>query len=144
MRFGIFALPTYFAETDGSVDQFYQHVLALMEDAESLGFHSGWCNEHHFHPYGGMIPAPPVLLAALAARTSRLRLGTSVALLPLHHPLRAERHIEPATLVLEIVIDPLGGTWKYGRAQHQKLAVGQTRQQCVDADFPSTHVRASA
>jgi len=89
LKFGVFALPTYFAETDGSIDQFYQHVLALMEDAERLGFHSGWCNEHHFHPYGGMIPAPPVLLAALAARTSRLRLGTSVALLPLHHPLHS-------------------------------------------------------
>ena len=34
-----------------------------------------------------MIPAPQVLLATLAAKTTRLRLGTSVALLPLHHPL---------------------------------------------------------
>jgi len=89
VKFGIFSLPTYFAETDGSIQQFYQHVLQLMVDAEGLGFDSAWCNEHHFHPYGGMIPAPPVLLAAVAARTTRLRLGTSVALLPLHHPLHS-------------------------------------------------------
>jgi natural product biosynthesis luciferase-like monooxygenase protein len=89
MRFGIFALPTYFAESDGSLAEFYQHILALLTEAETLGFDSAWVNEHHFHAYGGMIPSPPVLLAALARRTSRLRLGTSVSLLPLHHPLEA-------------------------------------------------------
>jgi natural product biosynthesis luciferase-like monooxygenase protein len=87
MRFGIFSLPTYFAETDGSLSQFYQHILQLLTDSERLGFDIAWCNEHHFHEYGGMIPAPSVLLAAVAARTSRIRLGTSVALLPLHNPL---------------------------------------------------------
>src|ERR687894_1515162 len=89
MRFGIFALPTYFAESDGTLAAFYQHVLTLLADAERLGFDSAWVNEHHFHAYGGMIPAPPVLLAALAQRTSTIRIGTSVALLPLHHPLEA-------------------------------------------------------
>ncbi len=89
MRFGIFALPTYFAESDGSLAEFYQHILGLLTEAEALGFDSAWVNEHHFHAYGGMIPSPPVLLAALARRTSRIRLGTSVALLPLHHPLEA-------------------------------------------------------
>ncbi len=89
MKFGIFALPTYFAETDGPLAAFYQHILGLLQRAETLGFDSAWVNEHHFHPYGGMIPSPPVLLAALATRTSRIRIGTSVALLPLHHPLEA-------------------------------------------------------
>jgi natural product biosynthesis luciferase-like monooxygenase protein len=69
------------------VNDFYQRILQLLEDSERLGFDAAWANEHHFHPYGGMIPFPPVLLGALAARTSRIRLGTSVALLPLHHPL---------------------------------------------------------
>src|SRR5688572_21538137 len=88
MRFGIFSLPTYFPEVDGSLTDFYRHVLSLLVDSEELGFDVAWCNEHHFHPYGGMIPLPAVLLAAVAARTSRIRLGTSVALVALHHPLQ--------------------------------------------------------
>lgn len=87
MKFGIFSLPTYFPETDGSLTEFYDRILQMMRASERLGFDMAWFNEHHFHPYGGMIPAPPVLMAAVAAQTERIRLGTSVALLPLHHPL---------------------------------------------------------
>jgi natural product biosynthesis luciferase-like monooxygenase protein len=88
VKFGIFSLPTYFPDVDGSIKDFYRRIFALLEDSEALGFDVAWANEHHFHPFGGMIPLPAVLLAAVAARTSRIRLGTSVALLPLHHPLQ--------------------------------------------------------
>src|SRR4029434_365647 len=50
-----------------------------------LGYHSVWIAEHHFNDYG-LCPAPPVLAAFLAARTTRLRFGMGVSLLPLHHP----------------------------------------------------------
>src|SRR5690242_1964402 len=80
VKFGIFSLPTYFPEVDGNLQDFYQHVLLMLRDAERLGFEHAWVNEHHFHRYGGMIPAPAVLLSAVAAQTSRIRLGTSVAL----------------------------------------------------------------
>ncbi len=53
MRFGIFSLPTYFPETDGTIQQFYQHIIGLLGDAERLGFDIAWCNEHHFHPTAG-------------------------------------------------------------------------------------------
>jgi alkanesulfonate monooxygenase SsuD/methylene tetrahydromethanopterin reductase-like flavin-dependent oxidoreductase (luciferase family) len=53
--------------------------------AEPLGYHSAWFAEHHFNDYG-LCPAPPVLASFVAARTTTLRLGMGVSLLPLHHP----------------------------------------------------------
>ncbi|HEX6512691.1 MAG TPA: LLM class flavin-dependent oxidoreductase [Chloroflexota bacterium] len=99
MKFGIFSLPTYYGETDGSINDFYRRILDMLEEAERRGFSSAWANEHHFHPYGGMIPFPPVLLAAVAARTRRIRVGTSVALLPLYNPL----HIAESYAMLDQV-----------------------------------------
>jgi alkanesulfonate monooxygenase SsuD/methylene tetrahydromethanopterin reductase-like flavin-dependent oxidoreductase (luciferase family) len=107
VKFGIFALPTYFAETDGSINDFYQRILSLLEDSERLGFDLAWANEHHFHPYGGMIPFPPVLLAAVAARTTRIRLGTSVTLPPLYHPL----HVAESYAMLDQIS---GGRLEFG------------------------------
>src|SRR5262245_27201942 len=46
-------------------------------------------NEHHFLGYGGLVANPAVLLAAAAARTSRIRLGPCIAILPLRHPLQS-------------------------------------------------------
>ena len=55
--------------------------------ARSWASNSLWANEHHFDAYGGIIPSPPILLSALAQRTKRVRLGTSVVVLPLHNPI---------------------------------------------------------
>ena len=54
--------------------------------AESLGFDSVWLGEHH--ACDTVLAAPPVVLAAIAARTSRIRLGTVVTLLANLDPLR--------------------------------------------------------
>jgi alkanesulfonate monooxygenase SsuD/methylene tetrahydromethanopterin reductase-like flavin-dependent oxidoreductase (luciferase family) len=54
--------------------------------AEQLGFDSLWLGEHHFCDY--VRSAPPVVLAAIAARTERLRLGTGVTLLANLDPVR--------------------------------------------------------
>ena len=54
--------------------------------AEALGFDSVWLGEHHFCDY--VLAAPPVVLAAIAARTTRLRLGTGVTLLANLDPVR--------------------------------------------------------
>ena len=63
----------------------YDSALAQMLEAEGLGYQSVWIAEHHFNDYG-LCPAPPVLASFIAARTTTLRLGMGVSLLPLHHP----------------------------------------------------------
>lgn len=71
---------------DGYVD-YYRECLAEIELADELGYDAVWLSEHHLTP-DGLSPAPLVLAAAIAARTRRIRIGTSVLVLPLHHPLR--------------------------------------------------------
>lgn len=53
--------------------------------AEQLGFHRFWVAEHHGVP-GIASGAPPVLLAAIGAHTSRIRLGSGGVMLPNHQP----------------------------------------------------------
>lgn len=55
--------------------------------AEELGYDSVWLTEHHYADYG-LASAPSVLLATLAARTRRIRIGIAVYVIPFHHPLR--------------------------------------------------------
>lgn len=87
MKFGHFCLPTYFADTDGTVGEFTRRFIDFLVESEAAGFDSLWANEHHFDAYGGIVPSPPILLAALAQRTKRVRLGSSIIVLPLHNPL---------------------------------------------------------
>jgi natural product biosynthesis luciferase-like monooxygenase protein len=87
MDFSLFALPTFYRETDGPVGDYYRRLVDFLVSAEELGYDAVWANEHHYHPYGGLVPAPAVLLSAIAQRTRRMRLGTSVVVLPLHNPI---------------------------------------------------------
>jgi alkanesulfonate monooxygenase SsuD/methylene tetrahydromethanopterin reductase-like flavin-dependent oxidoreductase (luciferase family) len=75
-----------------------QHVgrtLELIEEAERLGAAAVFLGEHHLTP-DGYLPQPLTFAAAVAARTNRVRVGTSVVIAGLRHPL----HIaEEAALV---------------------------------------------
>jgi alkanesulfonate monooxygenase SsuD/methylene tetrahydromethanopterin reductase-like flavin-dependent oxidoreductase (luciferase family) len=74
-------------------------VLTTADLTETLGFDGIWLAERHFSPPGGAalissIGSAPLLLAtAIAARTSRLRIGTAVLLLPLGHPVRLAEEV---------------------------------------------------
>ncbi len=88
MRFYINILTTYFPEIDPPHDVYYRQILEQVALAEELGWECFMFNEHHFLGYGGLVPNPAVLLAAAAARTSRIRLGPCIAILSLRHPLQ--------------------------------------------------------
>jgi alkanesulfonate monooxygenase SsuD/methylene tetrahydromethanopterin reductase-like flavin-dependent oxidoreductase (luciferase family) len=62
------------------------------ERAEQLGFHSLWLPEGHFSG-AAAIPQPLLWHAAIAARTRRLRLGTTSYLLPIRHPLQVAEEV---------------------------------------------------
>ena len=76
----------------------YSDSIAEIERADALGFHGVWLTEHHFMPGYSHSSKPELILAALARRTSRLRLGLGVVPLPYHHPVHVAERI--ATLDL--------------------------------------------
>lgn len=71
----------------------HRSFLALFEQAERLGFDGVWFNEFRVPETPWPYPSPLLLAAALLARTERLRVGTSVLVLPLHHPLMLAEEI---------------------------------------------------
>ena len=78
-----------FQNLDGKLTdaEVYEHELALAARAEDAGFASVWTPEHHFSDYQ-LTPNVPMFLAWLAGRTSTIRLGTTVTVLPWHDPVR--------------------------------------------------------
>lgn len=69
-----------------NMPRLYQEILREAELAESVGFDSVFVPEHHMMP-DGYLPAPQVLLGAIASRTQRIRLGSSILQLPEWHPI---------------------------------------------------------
>lgn len=78
-----------------STQELVNEALDLTREAERIGLDSVWVSEHH-HVDDGHLSALMVMLAAMAARTERIRLGTGVLLAPLHDPVRVA---EEASLV---------------------------------------------
>ena len=74
-------------DSDRTFTQEYREILDLVRLAETLGFDSAWVSEHHGSG-DGYLPSLLPMLAAMAAATDRIALGTGVLLTPLHDPLR--------------------------------------------------------
>ncbi len=87
MRYSIFSVNDHHPRLARTVPQLYGQVMRQCELAESLGYDTFFCAEHHFHEYG-VVPDPAVMLSALAQRTQRIRLGTAISILTFHDPRR--------------------------------------------------------
>jgi len=85
MRYSIFSVNDHHPRLARTVPQLYRHVMRSCELAETLGYDTFFCAEHHFHEYG-VVPDPAVMLSALAQRTTKIRLGTAISILTFHDP----------------------------------------------------------
>lgn len=68
-------------------DQSIRDTLALAQHCEALGYERFWLSEHHSLPTI-VGTAPEILMAAVAARTSRIRIGSAGVMLPHYSPFK--------------------------------------------------------
>jgi alkanesulfonate monooxygenase SsuD/methylene tetrahydromethanopterin reductase-like flavin-dependent oxidoreductase (luciferase family) len=86
LRFGVF---DHIEPVPGlQLDQIYRERLTQIERLDDAGFYGYHLAEHHTPAIHSLAPSQNVFLGSVAQRTTRLRFGPCVYVLPLHHPLR--------------------------------------------------------
>lgn len=91
MEFGMFH---EFQQPPGaSAAEAFAQSFAQVDAAEGWGLDAMWLAELHFAPERSVLASPLILAAAIAQRTSRMKIGTAVQVLPLCHPLRLAEEV---------------------------------------------------
>ena len=99
MRFGLFCSPKADSGSLGpETGQGFRDFIDFNVEAEALGFHASLSVEHHFTGWN-QVSQTLMLLAALAMRTTTLRLGTAVIVLPWHNPVLLAEQVATLDLV---------------------------------------------
>lgn len=122
LRFGLwydFRNPPQWRQDDPAL---YRAILDQIVRAEALGWDDVWLSEHHFLE-DGYTPSMLPLACAIATRTSRMQIGTSVLLLPLHDPVRVAEDAATVDVVS-------GGRFQLG------VGVGYRVEEFVGFDVP--------
>jgi alkanesulfonate monooxygenase SsuD/methylene tetrahydromethanopterin reductase-like flavin-dependent oxidoreductase (luciferase family) len=91
MDFGMFM--EYGSRQDKSQAAAFHEGFDLVDAAEAWGLDGVWLAEFHFNPVRSVLSSPIVVASAIAARTTRLRVGMAVYVLPLNHPLRIAEEV---------------------------------------------------
>ena len=92
LRFSLIAGPRQRPDKNQPASEAWWNYVNDAILAEKLGFDSAFIGEHHFCFASGN-SSPFVMLAAIASRTERLRIGTSIICMPFHNPLRVAEDI---------------------------------------------------
>src|ERR1700687_2438996 len=88
MQFGYFTLSdNHYLDNRRSANQLVADILDEALYADAVGLHSAWIGEHHFSTLG-VLSCPDLVLAYVAANTTRIRLAPAGTVLPLHDPIR--------------------------------------------------------
>lgn len=78
----------------------YAEQTTLVQLIEALGFDEAWVAEHHFNPDASSSSCLAIL-AYLAARTTRIRLGSAAVLLPFHNPIQVAEDVATLDILSE-------------------------------------------
>src|ERR1700684_3857234 len=98
VRFSVIAGPRQRPDRKQAASEAWHLYVDDVVRAEQLGFDSAFIGEHHFCFAQGN-SSPFVFLTECAARTERIRLGTSVLCAPFHNPLRVAEDIAAVDIV---------------------------------------------
>lgn len=89
MKLGVFLLSENF---NNNTQQTILDDIEFGVLAEELGFDEVWFAEHHFNPFS-VIPNPTLMMATLAAKTKKIRIGAAAFLTPFYNPTRLAEEI---------------------------------------------------
>ena len=114
-------------------EEVFARGVRLAQAADAMGFDSVWCAEHHFSTYG-YLSRPLMLATHLAVRTDRIRVGSAVVVLPLHHPLVVAEEIATADILTGGRLDVgLGRGYQTYEFERLGFALGDSRQRFEEA-----------
>ena len=131
MEFGTFLLLQ--TPSGAPPDVIYQRGTEITQAAEELGFANMWLAEHHFSTYG-YLSRPLTYALHLADKTRRIRVGTAVIVVPLHHPLVIAEEIATVDLLTGGRLD-VGLGRGYQRYEFERLGqdLGESRGRWEEA-----------
>ena len=110
----------------------YEEAMAQVEIAEAMGLDGVWIAEHHSQEGFGPT-APLITAAAVAARTTRLRVGTAILILPMGHPLRFAEEVSTIDQISHGRFDLGVGRSTLPRdIVPYKLAIGESRPRLLE------------
>lgn len=129
MKFGLLTSLQNPPFNNASHQQLYKELLEQTAYADKLGYDSFTIPEHHFLQ-DGWCPSLLTTLAAVAARTSNIKIGTACLLLPLHDPIHVAEEaavldlISNGRLILGVTIGYRGEEFEaFGKQRHTRGAV---------------------
>jgi limonene 1,2-monooxygenase len=131
LRAGIFLAPFHALDEDPTLA--LHRDLELVEWLDRLGYDEAWIGEHHSGGFE-IIASPELFIAAAAARTERIRLGTGVVSLPYHNPLMvADRILQLDHMTRGRVMFGVGPGLLPGDASMLGVEVAKQRDRMLEA-----------